>query len=169
MSMEVRASARLEKSFFVYLLVRPYCDTCDLCIDTVLGGKGLAAKVRAKNESLRQSSRLLLSSAPPTQRWRVLMGFYAHKSNWLRKIKNHWKRTGTWEDALMQGVKFALKYSVNKVLYVSSEARSDPSSPILSVLQSLCAEKNGTKMLKMMTIVMSNQTTEEKLSELMPA
>ena len=167
--MDVRATARLQKSFFVYLLVRPYCDTCDLCVDTVLGGKGLAAKVRAKNESLMQSSRLLLSTAPPVERWRVLMGFYAHKSNWMRKIKNQWKNNGTWEDALMHGVKFALQYSVNKVLYVSSEARSDPSSPILERLQHLCAEKDRAKMLKMMTIVMSNKTTEEKLSELVPA
>jgi len=166
--MAARSNARLKKCFFVYLLVRPYCNTCDLCIDTVLGGEGLPAKILAKNESLRQPSRLLLCSAPLVKRWRVLLGFYAHKSNWLRKIKTEWNKDCAWEDALLQGVKFAIQFSVNKVLYISSEARSDPRSALLSGLQSLCVEKNVKRKLEMMSIVMSNKTTEEKLSELLP-
>jgi len=167
-AMAARGNARLQKCFFVYLLVRPYCNVCDLCIDTVLGGKGLPDKIRAKNESLRKSSRLLLCSAPSVKGWRVLMGFYAHKSNWLRKIKIQWKKDCGWEDALVQGVKFAIQFSVNKVLYISSEARSDPRSALLSGLQSLCVEKNVKRKLEIMSVVMSNKTTEEKLSELLP-
>ena len=166
--MAMQANAKLQKAFFVYLLVRPYCDVCDICIDTVHGGKGLlAAKIRAKNESLRQSSRLSLRSAPKINRWRVLMGFYAHKSNWLRKIKNKWSKNCLWEDALLQGVKFAIQFSVNKILYISSEARSDPKSALIDGLQSLCVQQNAARKLEMMCIIMSNKTNQEKLSALL--
>lgn len=184
---------KLQKSFFVYLLVRPFCENakCDMCLDTVLGGTGLAAKIRAKNESLRQSSRLLLCmSAPEKRSWRLLVGFYAHKSTWLRKIKNQWKlANNTWEEALLQGVKFAYQFSVNKVLYVSGEARSDPPSPLLFSLQSMYNQQQqmqsqfqrseslsqqedqdeailAKRKCRLMQIVMSNKTCKEKLLEL---
>lgn len=96
------------------------------------------------------------------------MGFYAHKSNWLRKIKNQWTKSCLWEDALLQGVKFAIQFSVNKVLYISSEARSDPKSPLLDGLQRLCVQEDVPRRLKMMRIIMSNKTNQEKLSALLP-
>ena len=166
--MEARNAAKLQKSFFVFLLVRPYCDNsaCDMCVDTVLGGKGLSAKIKAKNESLRKSSRVLLCSTPPVKRWRVLLGFYAHKSTWTRKIKNHWSKDCHWEEALLQGVKFAVQFSVNNVLYISSEARSNPPSALLCGLQQLSLEENSSERGRMMSVIMSNKTTSEKLLEL---
>lgn len=164
-----RAGSKLAKSYFVYLLVRPYCDssnTCDLCIDTVLGGVGLSAKIKAKNESLLKSSRLMICSAPPLKPWRILMGFYAHKSNWSRKIKNHWTLQCDWEVALVRGVRFAVQFSVNKTLYLSSEARSKPRSVLLLGLQSLCVSKNPEHKKKIMEKVMSNKTPREILSQL---
>lgn len=184
---------KLQKSFFVYLLVRPFCDdaTCDMCVDTVLGGVGLSAKIRAKNESLRQSPRLMLcgDGAPLERPWRLLVGFYAHKSTWLRRIKNHWRlKNSTWEEALLQGVKFAFQFSVNKVLYVSAEARSEPPSPLLSELQSMYTQQQQQqlqfqvqhdqksesrdsalrkKKCQLMQIVMCNKTSKEKLVEIM--
>jgi len=182
---------KLQKSFFVYLLVRPFCEdaSCDMCIDTVLGGVGLSAKIRAKNESLRQSSRLLLCGSAPEERpWRLLVGFYAHKSTWLRRIKNHWGlKNSTWEEALLQGVKFAFQFSVNKVLYVSGEARSDPPSPLLLSLQRMYTYQQQQqtqlrqdqksqprdqdsvtkKKYRLLQIVMSNKTCQEKLLEIM--
>lgn len=179
---------KLQKSFFVYLLVRPFCEnaSCDMCVDTVLGGVGLSAKIRAKNDSLRQSSRLLLCGSAPLERpWRLLVGFYAHKSTWLRRIKNHWRvKNSTWEEALLQGVKFAFQFSVNKVLYVSAEARSDPPSPLLSQLQSMYAQQQlelqlpqdqksetqnfstARKKCQLMQIVMSNKTCKERLVDI---
>lgn len=165
--MEAR-NAKLQKSFFVFLLVRPYCDSnsCDVCVDTVLGKNSLSAKIEAKNESLRKSSRVLLSSAPPVKRWRVLLGFYAHKSTWARKIKNQWSKDCHWEEALLQGVKLAVQFSVNNVLYVSSEARSKPPSPLLCGLQRLSRKEDSSEMCRMMSVIMSNKTTSEKLLEL---
>ena len=185
--MEAQNVAKLQKCFFVFLLVRPYCDTaCDMCVDTVLGGKGLSAKIKAKNESLRKSSRVLPCSAPAIKRWRILLGFYAHKSTWMRKIKNQWTKGCHWEEALLQGVKFAVHFSVNHVLYISSEARSKPPSPLLCGLQHLSSKgnsagnsnensnenseenskENSKEKVKMMSIIMSNKTASEKLLEL---
>lgn len=181
--MEPQNVAKLQKCFFVFLLVRPYCDTacdiaCDMCVDTVLGGKGLSAKIKAKNESLRKSSRVLPCSAPAIKRWRILLGFYAHKSTWMRKIKNQWTKDCHWEEALLQGVKFAVHFSVNHVLYISSEARSKPPSALLCGLQHLSSKgnsvgnskenskENSAEKVKMMSIIMSNKTAIEKLLEL---
>jgi len=167
-AMEEQNTAKLQKSFFVFLLVRPYCSSnaCDVCVDTVLGGKGLSAKIEAKNESLRKSSRILLHSAPQIKRWRVLLGFYVHKSTWTRKIKTQWRKDCRWEKALLQGVKFALQFSVNGVLYISSEARSEPPSPLLCGLQKLSQNKDPSERCRMMSVIMSDKTMSEKLLEL---
>ena len=159
---------RLQKSFFVFLLVRPRCgsNACDVCVDTVLGGKGLSAKIKAKNESLHMLSRELPRSSQPVKRWKVLLGFYTHKSTWMRKIKPQWPDQRLWEEALLQGVKFAVKFSINKILYISSEARSNPPSPLLYGLQNLCTTKNLRETERMVSIVVSDKTLSEKLLKL---
>ena len=160
------AAERLRKSVFVFLLIRPFLDgTYDLTADMVNGGVDINAKIVARNESMRQpcvTSRGQQHAAA-VARWRLLMGFYTNKKNWTRKIKPKWSSMRQWETAVLQGLQFSKLYSVNSVLYVSSEARSHPESPLLKTLQHLSSKRDKSKALPLWRIVLSGKTHEEKL------
>lgn len=160
------ASERLRKSVFVFLLIRPFLDgTYDLAADMVNGGVDINAKIVARNQSTQQpyNTREEQQHASAVARWRLLMGFYANKKNWTRKIKPKWSVVQRWETAMLQGLEFSKLYSVNSVLYVSSEAKSHPESPLLKTLQQLSSKRNKSKALHLWRIVLSGKTHEEKL------
>lgn len=160
------AAERLRKSVFVFLLIRPFLDgTYDLAADMVNGGVDINAKIVARNESMQQPFITLegRKHASAVARWRLLMGFYTNKKNWTRKIKPKWSAMRQWETAMVQGLQFSKLYSVNGVLYVSSEAKSHPESPLLKTLQQLSSKRNKSKALPLWRIVLSSKTHEEKL------
>lgn len=173
--MAAPASERLKTTIFVFLLVRPFIDgACDLTIDAVSGRVDLSAKIMAKNESVKKAypSRVCFAgkgSAVPVAKWRLLMGFYANKNTWFKKIKPNWSVLPvlqTWETAMLRGLQFAKMHCVGKKLYVSAEARSSTPSPLLETLQRLCGAKDKSTAAPFWQIIGSNRTHMEKLNAL---
>lgn len=126
---------------FAYLAVRPRPNTFpDISTEYIKNGVGnLPAKIRAKNDCA--------SENVGDSKWRVLIGFYTHLSNWKRKIKPKWSQYKLWELALLGGVRLACKYGVNSTLYVSSEAQSKPRSALLRTLQWFTLQGEGGKVV----------------------
>lgn len=123
---------------FAYLAVRPRSNaTPDMSVEYVKSGVGnLPAKIRAKNDSASAADGEKL-------KWRVLVGFFTHISNWKRKIKPRWAQQIDWELALLHGIRLALKFGADNAVYVSSEAQSDPHSPLLRTLQWFMSRENN--------------------------
>lgn len=121
---------------FCFLAVRPKsgCKP-DINVDYVRNGVGnLTSKLRAQNECL--INKFGYESEAPA-RWKVLVGFYTHNSNWKRKIKPKWSQFETWEEYLLGGIRLACKYGIENIIYISSEAQSHPKSHLLCALQKM--------------------------------
>lgn len=157
---------------FAYLAVRPRLDCPpDISVEYVYNGVGdLPSKIRAKNDCIIRSQE---GEGEEFTRWKVLVGFYTHSSNWKRRIKPKWSQCKAWEVALLSGLRLAHKYGVDGVLYISSEAQSEPQSALLKTLQQLSSEeqgssnalkKNGTKFWK---TVMSTSNSLAQLKKIL--
>jgi len=128
---------------FAYLAVRPRLDCPpDISVEYVQNGNGdLSSKMRAKNDCVARSQE---GQETDFARWKVLVGFYTHSKNWKRRIKPKWSQCKAWELALLSGLRLANKYGVDNVLYVSSEAQSEPQSALLHTLQQLSSDEQGS-------------------------
>lgn len=132
---------------FAYLAVRP-----SVRVTTADGGRlvpdkpatsvkvesvqqgDLAAKMHAKNQCASSNG------------WRVLFGFYVTASAWRKCVRGIWTKaaeSGDWEACVREGLKLAKKHNKGSVVYVSTAARCQPESPLLTFLQRLQAAGGG--------------------------
>jgi len=128
---------------FAYLAVRPAvrvqtadggrlvpdAPTTYLKVESVRQGD-LAAKMQAKNQCASSNG------------WRVLFGFYVTAKTWKNYVRPSWTKaaeTGDWEACVREGLKLAKKHNTGAVVFVSTAARCQPESPLLTFLQRMQA------------------------------
>lgn len=128
-----------EDIVFAFLSAKVLCGNRDFMGDVKLGvgfaPKGhVAAKLHANNNSQ-------FTLCRPS--WKILFGFHCTVHAWKKYIKGPWSRCvqknkEDWETSIREGLKLAYRYCNNHAVYVSCEAKSRPSSPLLECMQKLC-------------------------------
>ena len=136
---------------FAYLTVRPAVpitsadgacladsksDGALMKVESVQQGD-LSAKMHAKNQCASSNG------------WRVLFGFYLTPSAWKKSVRGIWTRaleTEDWEVCVREGLKLSRKHAVGAKVYVSTAARCEPDSPLLSALQRLQLDDDDAEM-----------------------
>jgi len=128
---------------FAYLAVRPrvHVRTADggrlgsdqpftaVKVESVKQGD-LVAKMQAKNQ------------CESSKGWRVLLGFYVTAAAWRKSVRAVWTKvaeTGDWEKCVREGLKLSKKHGRGSAVYVSTAARCEPESPLLTSLQRMRA------------------------------
>ena len=128
---------------FAYLAVRP-----TVRVATADGGRLVPDKpaTSVKVESVRQGDLTAKIKAKnqctSSNGWRVLFGFYVTASAWKKCVRGIWSKaaeSGDWEICVREGLKLAKKHNKGSVIYVSTAARCQPESPLLTFLQRLQA------------------------------
>lgn len=128
---------------FAYLAVRP-----TVRVATADGGRLVPDKpaTSVKVESVRQGDLTAKMQAKnecaSSNGWRVLFGFYVTASAWRKYVRGIWAKaaeSGDWETCVREGLKLAKKHNKGSVVYVSTAARCQPESPLLTFLQRLQA------------------------------
>ena len=133
---------------FAYLAVRP-----TVRVATADGGRLIADKpaTAVKVESVKQGDLTAKMEAKnqcaSSNGWRVLFGFYVTASAWRKCVRGVWTKaaeSGDWETCVREGLKLAKKHNKGSVIYVSTAARCQPESPLLTFLQRLQAAESDT-------------------------
>lgn len=128
---------------FAYLAVRP-----TVRVATADGGRLAPDKpaTSVKVESVKQGDLTAKMQAKnqcaSSNGWRVLFGFYVTASSWRKCVRGVWTKaaeSGDWETCVREGLKLANKHNKSSVIYVSTAARCQPESPLLTFLQRLQA------------------------------
>jgi len=126
---------------FAYLAVRP-----TVRVATADGGRLVPDKpaTSVKVESVKQGDLTAKMQAKnqcaSSNGWRVLFGFYVTASSWRKCVRGVWTKaaeSGDWETCVREGLKLANKHNKSSVIYVSTAARCQPESPLLTFLQRL--------------------------------
>ncbi len=133
------ASLSQEDIVFAFLSAKVLCGNRDFMGDVKLGvgfaPKGhVSAKLHANNNSQ-------LALCRPS--WKILFGFHCTVYTWKKYVKGPWSRCvhknkEDWETSIREGLKLAFRYCDDHAVYVSCEAKSHPSSPLLECMQKLC-------------------------------
>jgi hypothetical protein len=164
------ASLSHDDIVFVFLSAKLLCGNRDFMGNVQLGvgfaPKGLvAAKLHASNNS---------QFALQKPSWKILFGFHCTVHVWKKHIKGSWSRCvhkfkEDWESSVREGLKLAYKYCEDKSVYISNEAKSYPSSPMLECMQRLCRTNNAVdnkKKFRFWKLVLSKKNKNNLSNEI---
>jgi hypothetical protein len=135
------ASLSQEDIVFVFLSARVVCGNQELLGDLKLSvGFAPRGHVSAKLHASNNNQFVLCKPS-----WKILFGFHCTVQDWKKTVKGPWSRCvhrckDDWETSIREGLKLAFRYCDDQTVYVSSEARSCPESPLLRFMQGLCTK-----------------------------